>query len=107
MDHFMEYFTPGELNGVYQANRLEGNPPVLAGWGRMELVELMFELQQGPGSFSLPLLLEMATGNGARALGFAGTGSLLPGSRPGLNIIEGVDIPAMRLLPESRIRRLY
>jgi hypothetical protein len=107
MDHFMEYFTPGEFKGVYHAIRLKGNPPVLAGWGLVNLVELMFELQQGPGRFSLPVLLEMATGNGARALGFAGTGSLMPGTRPGLNIIEGVDISAMRLLPESRIRRLY
>jgi hypothetical protein len=107
MEHFMRGFTPGDFNGIYHALGRGGSLPVLASFGRMELVELMFLLQEGPGKFSLPFLLSMATINGAVAMDCDGlTGSLSPGKRPGLNIIEGADINNMRLLPGSRLRRL-
>ncbi len=107
MEQFMRCFTPGESAGIFHAPGREGKLPVLASFGRLDLVELMFRLQEGPGKLSLPFLLSMATINGAVAMDCDRlTGSLLPGKQPGLNIIEGADINNMRLLPGSRLRRL-
>jgi cytosine/adenosine deaminase-related metal-dependent hydrolase len=33
-------------------------------------------------------------------------GSIEPGKKPGLLLIEGMDLAEMRLLPHSRVRRL-
>lgn len=113
MDHFREYFRESEISDVFLFNTPEGDLEVLAGMGRTGrgrtgLLELMLALQDGPLRYSLPKLLTMATLNGALASGYRGeAGSLSPGMRPGLNIIEGVDIGKMRLLPVSRIRRIY
>ena len=98
-------FQAGKTNGIYHATRMEGMP-VLGSGGKMEMIDLMFMLQEGKAGAGLPLLITMATLNGARALGFQAAGCLVPGMQPGLNIIEGADIRNMRLLPGSRLRRL-
>ncbi len=113
MDHFRQYFRESEVRDIFLFSAPEGDLEVLAGLGRTGLegtglLELMLALQDGPLRYSLPKLLTMATLNGALASGYRGeAGSLSPGMRPGLNIIEGVDIGKMRLLPVSRIRRIY
>jgi hypothetical protein len=108
MDHFRQYFRESEISDVFLFNVPEGDLEVLAGQGRTGLLELMLALQDGPCRYSLTKLLTMATLNGALASGYRGeAGSLSPGMRPGLNIIEGVDIGKMQLLPVSRIRRIF
>ncbi len=108
MDHFRQYFREGEVGGVCHFSAPQGELQVLAGYGRTGLLELMLALQDGPHRYSLPELLTMATFNGTLATGYSGeAGTLSPGMRPGLNIIEGVDTGQMRLLPVSRLRRLY
>ncbi len=108
MDHFRQYFREGEVSGVCHFSAPQGELQVLAGYGRTGLLELMLALHDGPHRYTLPELLTMATLNGALATGYGGeAGTLSPGMRPGLNIIEGVDTVKMRLLPVSRLRRLY
>ena len=108
MDHFRQYFREGEVSGVCHFSAPQGELQVLAGYGRTGLLELMLALQDGQHRYSLPELLTMATLNGTLATGYSGeAGTLSPGMRPGLNIIEGVDTGNMRLLPVSRLRRLY
>jgi imidazolonepropionase-like amidohydrolase len=52
-------------------------------------------------------LLTYATLNGAKALGIAERkGSIEVGKQPGLAVISGVDMQAMRLTPESTSRRI-
>jgi hypothetical protein len=102
---FQNSFPAGKTDGIYHARRTEGLP-VLGSGGKMEMIDLLFRLQEGEAGAGLPLLITMATLNGARALGFQAAGCLLPGMQPGLNIIEGADIGNMRLLSGSRLRRL-
>ena len=52
-------------------------------------------------------LVSRATINGAKAPGGQDRfGSIEPGKKPGLLLIENVDLQSMRLLPESTVRRL-
>ena len=102
---FQGRFQTGKTNGIYHARGMDGLP-VLGSSGKMEMAELLFMLQEGEARAGLPLLITMATLNGARALGNLAAGCLLPGMQPGLNIIEGADIRNMRMLPGSRLRRL-
>ncbi len=108
MDHFRQYFRDVEVSGVCHFIAPQGELQVLAGYGQTGLLELMLSLQDGPLRYSLPELLTMATLNGTLATGYSReAGTISPGMRPGLNIIEGVDIEKMKLLPVSRIRRVY
>lgn len=51
--------------------------------------------------------LDWATRRGAEALGLADRmGTIEPGKRPGVVLVEGVDLERMELTPESRSRRL-
>lgn len=104
---FAECFRVVESKGIYHTLRGKEGLPVLATCGRMEMIDLMLELQEGRGRVSLPAMLSMATVNGALVLDYDSiAGSIVPGMQPGLNIIEGADILNMRLLPVSRLRRL-
>ena len=59
------------------------------------------------GDVPLAELLTYATLNGAKALGIAERkGSIEVGKQPGLAVISGVDLQAMRLTPESQSRRI-
>lgn len=59
------------------------------------------------GDVPLAELLTYATLNGAKALGIAERkGSIEVGKQPGLAVISGVDMQAMRLTPESTSRRI-
>ena len=108
MEHFGKFFNiHGGKEICYYKNSGEGLP-VLAGYGHLDILEVMLELQEGPQGFSFVQLLTMATLNGAIALGCDKVaGYLAPGTKPGLNIIEGADLNKIRLLPSSRLRRLY
>jgi hypothetical protein len=107
MDNFNKGFREGETSNVFCPMGSGGSLQALASRGRTDLLSLMFELQEGPLRYRLPDLITMATMNGAHALNYQiEAGAISPGMRPGLNIIEGVDISGMRLLPVSRLRRL-
>jgi cytosine/adenosine deaminase-related metal-dependent hydrolase len=68
-----------------------------------ELKTLQFNIPDIP----IETLVMWATINGARALGKQDVyGSIKPGNKPGLLLIENVDLQNMRLLPESFVRRL-
>ncbi|TVR68172.1 MAG: hypothetical protein EA408_13820 [Marinilabiliales bacterium] len=105
MNSFEKLFRQGSGTGVL----LWGEPglPVLAGYGRMDLLQVMTGLQQFRREYELTELISMATLNGALATGFDGeAGTIEPGKRSGLNIIEGADLQRMRLLQGSRLRRI-
>jgi len=58
-------------------------------------------------SLSLETLIKWATLNGAAALSESEwAGSIEPGKKPGLVLIENADLQNLKLLPESRARRL-
>lgn len=58
-------------------------------------------------SISIAELIRWATYNGALALNSQDEfGSIEPGKKPGLLLLENVDIPQMKILPETRVRRL-
>lgn len=75
----------------------------LASARNLSMVENMRLLGEVP----LAELLTYATINGAKALGVANRkGSIEVGKQPGLAVISGVDLQALRLTPESESRRI-
>jgi len=75
-----------------------------------ENLSILEELKTIQLSFpDLPLedLVSWATINGAKALGEQEQfGSIEPGKKPGLLLIENADLLNMKLLPESFVKRL-
>lgn len=64
-------------------------------------------LQDAAPELPLGEIIRWGTLNGAAALGMEETlGSLEPGKRPGVLLLEPVDLHRLRLLPETRVRRL-
>jgi aminodeoxyfutalosine deaminase len=64
-------------------------------------------LQEDNPAIPLETLIRWATSNGAAALGLDDSlGSISPGKKPGLLLIENMDLHNMRLLPQTKVRRL-
>ncbi len=64
-------------------------------------------LHEAAPDLALDEIIRWGTINGARALKMEDTaGSIEPGKKPGLMLIETLDLPALRLLPGSRVHRL-
>lgn len=79
----------------------------LASTSRLSLLSEMKMLQDAFPSLPLEEIVRWATLSGARALAMDDTlGSIEPGKKPGLLLLEPVDLLNMQLLPESRVRRL-
>jgi len=73
----------------------------------LSILKEMKLLQDHFPHISFETLVRWATYNGAKALGLDRTvGSLTPGLRPGVLLIENMDLLNMKLLPQSRVRRL-
>ena len=105
--HFEACFIKGDIGGLWLQGGGGDGTSVLAGFGERGLTEIMYELQQGRKGLTLWQIFDIAAFNGAYALGCDDTaGKILPGMRPGLNLIEGADLKNMRLLPQSHLRRL-
>lgn len=79
----------------------------LASNENLSILEELKTLQLNCRDIPLEDLVSWATINGAKALGEQEQfGSLEPGKKPGLLLIENADLLNMRLLPESTVRRL-
>jgi aminodeoxyfutalosine deaminase len=64
-------------------------------------------LQDDNPSLSFETLIRWATINGAETLGLNNTlGTITPGKKPGLLLIENMDLQNLKLTPQSRVRRL-
>jgi cytosine/adenosine deaminase-related metal-dependent hydrolase len=79
----------------------------LASNNRLDILGELKTLQLSIPSLSLEELIEWATINGARALNMQETfGKIETGRKPGLLLLENVDLQNMKLLPESFVSRL-
>lgn len=73
----------------------------------LSILDELKTLQSGFPSFSLEDLVRYATLNGARALNeTASLGSIEPGKKPGLLLLENCDLSELRLRPDTTVRRL-
>lgn len=75
--------------------------------GRLSMLSEMITLQQNFPGLTLENIIKWATINGARALGEdSWAGSITPGKRPGLVLINDCDLADLKLLPSSSAKRL-
>jgi aminodeoxyfutalosine deaminase len=73
----------------------------------LDILEEMKTLQSAFSWLSLTEIVGWATLNGARALNEdSHYGSILPGMRPGLLLIENADLTSIKLTPVSTVKRL-
>lgn len=92
---------------------LKENCPIVTGTdslvsnNRLSILEELKTLHRYFQSVPLQDLILWATLNGAKALGEdAEFGSIRPGKKPGLILLQDADLHKMQLLPESRVTRL-
>ena len=79
----------------------------LASNDSLNMVDELYALQQAFGDLTLADMIPWATFSGARAAGMAGSlGTIKPGLKPGLVLIENVDLVNLKLTGQSRARRL-
>ncbi len=79
----------------------------LASNSRLSILEELKTLQNNYQTISLEEMIRWATLNGARALNETSSfGSLEPGKRPGLLLLQNIDLVNMRLLPQTSVTRL-
>jgi cytosine/adenosine deaminase-related metal-dependent hydrolase len=88
-------------------DRIVAGTDSLASSGHLSMITELRLLQEAAPGIPLEEIIAWGTINGARALKMDSIlGSIEPGKRPGLLLVEPVDLVNMRLLPESRVRRL-
>ncbi|MCU0460042.1 MAG: amidohydrolase family protein [Bacteroidales bacterium] len=93
------------LNEV--TGRIVAGTDSLASSDRLSMITGLRLLHDAAPRIPVDEIIRWGTINGARALGTDATlGSLEPGKRPGLLLVEQFDLLNMRLIPESRVRRL-
>lgn len=79
----------------------------LASNGRLSIVEELKTIQKAYPAVSLEDLVIWATLNGAEALGEEDNfGTIEKGKKPGLLLLQDVDLVNMKLLPGSKVKRL-
>ena len=79
----------------------------LASSGHLSMITELRLLQEAAPGLTVEEIFRWGTVNGARALKMDDLlGSIEPGKRPGLLLVEPFDLANMRLLPESSVRRL-
>jgi len=79
----------------------------LASTGHLNLLTELRLLHETVPRLPLHEIIRWGTINGARALGMSETlGSIEPGKKPGLLLVENTDLVSLHLLPGSRVRRL-
>jgi cytosine/adenosine deaminase-related metal-dependent hydrolase len=89
------------------SGRIVAGTDSLASTDRLSILGELILLHAAAPGIPLDEIIRWGTINGARALQMDGTlGSIEPGKKPGLLLIEEVDLARLRLLPDSRVRRL-
>jgi cytosine/adenosine deaminase-related metal-dependent hydrolase len=79
----------------------------LASTGHLSILDELKLLHAAAPAIPLDEIIRWGTINGARALQMDGIlGSIEAGKKPGLLLIEEIDLARLRLLPGSRVRRL-
>jgi len=87
--------------------RIVAGTDSLASTGNLSILGELKIMHAAAPWIPLDEIIRWGTINGARALQMDGTlGSIEPGKKPGLLLIEEIDLPRLRLLPGSRVRRL-
>jgi cytosine/adenosine deaminase-related metal-dependent hydrolase len=80
----------------------------LASNDSLSILSELKTLQFNFPSISLEELVRWATINGARALGEEQSyGTIEPGKKPGLLLLENLDMSNLKFLPETTVKRLY
>lgn len=88
-------------------DRIVAGTDSLASADRLSMITELQLLQEAVPEIAADELIRWGTINGARALKCDDIlGSIEPGKRPGLLLVEPFNMQNMRLLPESRVRRL-
>lgn len=88
-------------------DRIVAGTDSLASNDHLDMLNELRLLQDAAPGISLNEVIRWGTINGARALKMSDTlGSIEPGKKPGLLLIENADLVNLRLLPLSRVRRL-
>lgn len=101
-DYISHLKPPTDLLRQKGAQITLGTDSLASNWG----LSMLEELRMFP-EVPLEERLRWATENGARALGlYDHLGSVEPGKRPGLLLLEGVDLARMDLTPQTSLRRL-
>jgi len=104
--HISGKMPPVELLGKASAHVVTGTDS-LASTSHLSILGELKLLQEAAPAIPLDEIIRWATINGAQALKMDGAlGSIEPGKKPGLLLIEEVDLARLRLLPDSRVRRL-
>jgi cytosine/adenosine deaminase-related metal-dependent hydrolase len=79
----------------------------LASNNKLNILEELKTLQLHFPSVSIEELVQWATANGAKALGEEGQfGKIEPGKKPGMLLLQNIDLLNMKLLPDSFVTRL-
>ena len=79
----------------------------LSSTDRLSILNELYLLQEGNPDIAFEKMIQWATFNGAKALSIdKKRGSIAPGKKPGLVLIEDMDLPNMKLLSDSRVKRL-
>ena len=79
----------------------------LASNASLSILEELKTLQYHFPDLSLEDLVRWGTDNGARALGKEDSfGRIVPGKKPGLLLLQNIDLVNMKLLPDSVATRL-
>ena len=79
----------------------------LASTTRLSILEELKTIQNNFPAIPLEELIRWATLNGARALNEVNLfGSIEPEKRPGLLLLQNIDLINMKLLPETSVTRL-
>ena len=88
-------------------DRIVAGTDSLASNDRLDMLTELRLLHDAAPGIQLDEVIRWGTINGARALKMSDTlGSIEPGKKPGLLLIENTDLVNLRLLPVSRVRRL-
>ena len=88
-------------------DRIVAGTDSLASNDRLDMLTELRLLHDAAPGIPLDEVIRWGTINGARALKMSDTlGSIEPGKKPGLLLIENADLVNLRLLPVSRVRRL-
>jgi cytosine/adenosine deaminase-related metal-dependent hydrolase len=89
------------------SDRIVTGTDSLASADRLSILNELRLLHDAAPEIPLDEIIRWGTINGARALNMADTlGSIEPGKKPGLLLIEQADLRSMHLTPASRVRRL-